>query len=209
VREGGGTVRSIAGLRSGQVSEIMFVDKERSEQGGGSLGRAAPLINVFGQEEEEGRDEFIGEPSSIFNRPGFGSVAFRNSISAFNAMSIHNQEDGDKKEDSIGSAGSLAGHSSHGRPEVWPEDGELSDSEDEDSGEYTSLTMFLAAIGLHDWARKFIRERIDLEALMLLSETDLKEELGMPTGHRKKLLKAVEERRRDMESPEEIIDSRL
>jgi hypothetical protein len=29
VRESGGTVRSIAGLRSGQVSEIMFVDKER------------------------------------------------------------------------------------------------------------------------------------------------------------------------------------
>jgi hypothetical protein len=41
-----------------------------SEQGSGSLGRAAPLIRVFGEEEEAGeaRDEIISEPSSIFNR---------------------------------------------------------------------------------------------------------------------------------------------
>jgi len=205
VREGGGTVRSLAGLRSGQVSEIMFVDKERSGEGG-SLGRAAPLMKVFGEngEEQEAKDEIITEPSSIFNRPGFGSVAFRNSISAFNAMSIHNQEEGD----SIGSAGSLAQPRSV--PEVWGEEGELSDSSEEDNAEYTSLTMFLAAIGLHDWAPKFIRERIDLEALMLLSETDLGEVLGMQMGPRKKLLKAVDERRRAMEEPdEEISDSRL
>ena len=30
----------------------------------------------------------------------------------------------------------------------------ISDSSEEDSAEYTSLTMFLAAIGLHDWAPK-------------------------------------------------------
>jgi len=85
-------------------------------------------MKVFGEngEEQEAKDEIITEPSSIFNRPGFGSVAFRNSISAFNAMS-----------------------------------------------------MFLAAIGLHDWAPKFIRERIDLEALMLLSENDLGEVLRL------------------------------
>ena len=34
------------------------------------MGRAAPLMRVFGEdgEEEEGRDEIITEPSSIFNR---------------------------------------------------------------------------------------------------------------------------------------------
>ena len=77
------------------------------------------------------------------------------------------QDDGVGKEDSIGSAGSLA--QSRGVQEVWPE-GDLSgnthsphsalsllslaDSEEEDSSEYTSLTMFLAAMGLHDWAPK-------------------------------------------------------
>ena len=34
------------------------------------MGRAAPLMRVFGEdgEEEETRDEIITEPSSIFNR---------------------------------------------------------------------------------------------------------------------------------------------
>ena len=34
------------------------------------MGRAAPLMRVFGEdgEEEESRDEIINEPSSIFNR---------------------------------------------------------------------------------------------------------------------------------------------
>ena len=69
--------------------------------------------------------------------------------------------------------------------------------------------MFLAAVGLHNWATKFVKERIDLEALMLLSENDLKDVLGMPLGPRKKLLKAINERRKDMEEPEELEDSRL
>ena len=43
-------------------------------------------------------------------------------------------------------------------------------------------------------ALQFIRERIDLEALMLLGEADLGD-LGMQMGPRKKLLKAVAERR--------------
>ena len=42
---------------------------EGSGDGGGSLGRAAPLMRVFGEDgEEESRDEIITEPSSIFNR---------------------------------------------------------------------------------------------------------------------------------------------
>ena len=69
--------------------------------------------------------------------------------------------------------------------------------------------MFLAAVGLHDWTRKFMREKIDLEALMLLNENDLGDVLGMPLGPRKKLMKAIKERREDMEEPDVISDSRL
>ena len=32
VRESGGTVRSLSGLRSGQVSEILFMDKEGKDR---------------------------------------------------------------------------------------------------------------------------------------------------------------------------------
>ena len=80
--------------------------------------------------------------------------------------------------DSIGSAGSLA--QPRGVAEVWGEEGELSgathasiirwtkaviipstpDSEEDDSAEFTSLTMFLAAIGLHDWAPKVKQSKV-------------------------------------------------
>ena len=83
------------------------------------------------------------------------------------------------------------------------------DSDSDSGGDYTSLQMFLAAVGLHDWTPKFVREKIDLEALMLLSDNDLGDVLGMPLGPRKKLLKAINERRADMEEPDVINDSRL
>ena len=39
------------------------------------MGRAAPLMRVFGEDgEEESRDEIITEPSSIFNRLVFGEI---------------------------------------------------------------------------------------------------------------------------------------
>jgi hypothetical protein len=83
VRESGGTVRSLSGLRSGQVSEILFMDKEGKDRKssplsfpflaagntvsgartGGNSSRA--LESVFDAEE---KDDFVSEPSSIFNR---------------------------------------------------------------------------------------------------------------------------------------------
>jgi len=204
VREGGGTVRSLSGLRSGQVSEILFMDKETA---GNTVRGGNSLRGVF---DDEDKDDFVAEPSSIFNRPGFGSVAFRNSISAFNALSIRGEDD--KNEDSIGSAGSLAHRSDRNNgkiSEMWEDEEEMSDSDDASSPEYTSLQMFLAATGLHDWTPKFVREKIDLEALMLLSENDLGDVLGMPLGPRKKLMKAVNERREAIEEPDVISDSRM
>jgi len=154
----------------------------------------------------------VAEPSSIFNRPGFGSVAFRNSISAFNALSIRGEEE--YKDDSIGSAGSLANRSvksSERVQDMYEEEDEeyLSDTDSVTGENYTSLHMFLAAMGLSEWSPTFVKEKIDLEALMLLSEADLSESLGMPLGSRKKLMKAIKEGRQAIEEPEELTDSRL
>ena len=55
--------------------------------------------------------------------------------------------------------------------------------------------MFLAAHGLGDWASQLTREGIDLAKLMLLTEADLAESLGMPLGPRKKLMKAIHDHR--------------
>ena len=68
--------------------------------------------------------------------------------------------------------------------------------------------MFLAAHGLMEWAGKLTREKIDLEALMLLSEADL-ESLKMPLGHRKKLMRAIEDRKKDLEDPDDMTDTKF
>ena len=44
----------------------------------------------------------------------------------------------------------------------------ISDSSEEDSAEYTSLTMFLAAIGLHDWAPKARASSIIIMMIMIM-----------------------------------------
>ena len=122
----------------------------------------------------------------------------------------------DYKEDSIGSAGSLANRSVRSNERVrdtYDEEEEeeeyMSDTDSVTGENYTTLHMFLAAMGLSDWSSKFVKEKIDLEALMLLSESDLSESLGMPLGSRKKLMKAIEDRRQAIEEPEELTDSRL
>jgi len=194
----GGTQR---GLRSGHQADIVFRDKEVTTGDTGD------------REEERESDTYLVEPSSIFNRPGFGSVAFRHSISAFNALSVRDEDE--YKDDSIGSAGSLANRSNKSqerrqRQQIWEEEeDELSDELSDDESDYTSLHMFLAAHGLMDWAGKLTKERIDLDALMLLSEADLSDSLSMPLGPRKKLMKAVADRRRDMEDPDELTDTQF
>lgn len=200
--DGKRTVRSLTGLR--RDSEIMFIDKGTISKG------SDPFSSDLYESSEDSGTAYMKEKPSIFNRPGFGSVAFRNSMTAFNAMSIHNQgEEMERGEDSIGSAGSLAHRSDRSKEEdIWEEDSDFSDDEDV-GGEFTSLTLFLAASGLQEWIPKFISEKIDLDALMLLSEQDLEVFLKMPLGPRRKLLKAVSDRRSSMDHPESIQDSHL
>ena len=52
--------------------------------------------------------------------------------------------------------------------DYYPDLNDVSDELSDDEGDYTSLHMFLAAHGLMDWAGKLTKERIDLDALMLL-----------------------------------------
>src|SRR5215831_11389873 len=54
------------------------------------------------------------------------------------------------------------------------------------------LSIWLQTLGLERYASVFIENDIDLEALALLTDAELKE-LGVSLGHRKKLLKAIAE----------------
>ncbi|UYV65716.1 USH1G [Cordylochernes scorpioides] len=91
-------------------------------------------------------------------------------------------------EDSIGSAGSLARRSR--------------------SGSAPPVARFLASQGLLEYVAVFLREKIDLDALTLLTETDLRD-LGLPLGPRRKLGRALELRKAAIADPGCVLDSRL
>ena len=79
-----------------------------------------------------------------------------------------------------------------------------SDDESEDAPIY----LFLAATGLTEFIPVFSKEKIDLEALMLLTEEDLIG-LKLPLGPRRKLLKAIKDRENTISDPGEVADSHL
>ena len=86
----------------------------------------------------------------------------------------------------------------------------LADEDDaiENPPQWSPLQLFLMSAGLSEYVSRFVSEDIDLQALMLLTEDDLKSlRLGM--GPRKKLLKAINDRKAALEDPGAVSDSRL
>ncbi|XP_035224954.1 ankyrin repeat and SAM domain-containing protein 4B-like [Stegodyphus dumicola] len=176
-----------------------------------------------------------GSPhASIFDRPGFGTVTFRNAIinltTLTNSNNTHENFEKNRGElscrnsksefstlnDSIGSASSLVR-----RHITWEDECEADDYDDadddatdddvtdeEDCDATEPLSLFLTSIGLSEYMPLFQTERIDLESLSLLSEEDLKA-LGMPLGPRRKLGKALQQRIKILEEPGIVQDSRL
>jgi len=82
------------------------------------------------------------------------------------------------------------------------------DEPTENPPQWSPLQLFLMSAGLSEYVSCFVREDIDLQALMLLTEDDLKS-LGLGMGPRKKLLKAINDRKAALENPGEVSDSRL
>ncbi|KAI4494100.1 hypothetical protein M0802_009254 [Mischocyttarus mexicanus] len=239
--DGRKSVRSLTGLR--RDSEIMYVGtyESQAQQIGrrgkiadvwGTLSKAQSTPDLLGDrscdeedEEEEGQDEersnkmvrdigLLREQGSIFDRPGFGSVAFRRPITAtldnlpVTQTDVHLQNgnscvngsingstnghrigaNGQNEEISIGSAGSLARRQ----------------KEDETDEEWTPLQRFLAANNLSSIHTILEAEQIDLEALMLLTETDIAA-LKLPLGPRRKLTNAIANRKKAFDASENVI----
>lgn len=81
--------------------------------------------------------------------------------------------------------------------------------EEEDNEDQTPLYFFLAGIGLEEFIEKFIKEKFDLDSLMLVNDGDLKS-MDIPLGYRRKLMKAINDRKAAIEnSPDEMEDSHL
>ncbi|XP_071512187.1 pre-mRNA splicing regulator USH1G isoform X1 [Panulirus ornatus] len=220
--DGKRSVRNLSGLR--RDSEIMFVPSgslSSTNSESPRCGKRGKLTDVFQTSDGEdggapihrtlSQPDFLYdgvEPNmqprgSLFARPGFGSVAFRtNNITAtLSSLATSGSESPSEMSPEDPAATTLP-HTQVSQP--WEDEDLPSDDEEEASPVY----MFLASAGLTDFISTFSKEHIDLDALMLLTEDDLIN-MKLPLGPRRKLLKAIVDRKSAIDDPGEVQDSRL
>lgn len=183
--------------------EFLDVFNEQDEgmlDDGGSAG-----FDYYDDDEEPGQVK-----QSIFNRPGLGGLIF------MNTMGLESDDIPTGTNESLGylvqnelfeaeeDAGGLVGADDAEVP--WDqEDLGLDDDEDEET---SPLDAFLSAIALPEFALAFNREHLDLEALMLCSDDDLKG-IRIQLGPRKKILEAAARRKSALQAPCVMKDSCL
>uniref|UniRef100_G3TV82 USH1 protein network component sans n=1 Tax=Loxodonta africana TaxID=9785 RepID=G3TV82_LOXAF len=197
----------------------------------GRKGRS-PLRDMFLSDEDSvSRATLAAEPAhsevstdsghdSLFTRPGLGTMVFRRNYLSSGLQGLGREDGGLDRvgtprarlqsppsldDDSLGSANSLQDRSC---PEELPWD-EVDLGLDEDLEPETSpLETFLASLHLQDLAALLRQEKIDLEALMLCSDLDLRS-ISIPLGPRKKIMGAVRRRRQALERPPALEDTEL
>ncbi|XP_075936771.1 ankyrin repeat and SAM domain-containing protein 4B [Anarhichas minor] len=203
--------------RSGGDGNVIFL-----KQGSGAS-EQLEFLDVFNEQDEGMSDEDgMGgfedynndEPGqvkqSIFNRPGLGGLIF------MKKMGLESEDIPSRNNESLGylvqnelfevEEGD-AGFEGNGDADLpWnQEDLGLDDDEHEET---SPLDAFLSAISLPEFALAFSREHLDLEALMLCSDEDLKG-IRIQLGPRKKILEAVARRKNTLETPGIMKDSGL
>ena len=73
---------------------------------------------------------------------------------------------------------------------------------------FSSLATFLNSLALDEFRELFVKEKIDLRAVTLCNERDLKE-IGLPLGPRKKILDAIQRRNELMSDPADDLEETL
>ncbi|XP_053132496.1 ankyrin repeat and SAM domain-containing protein 4B [Hemicordylus capensis] len=200
-------------------------DPEAGNNGQESMpvGRTA-VMEVFNENDEEEltndfkrknslseEDDQLG-PKSIFNRPGLGNIVFRNKLSTgINAALLSpEKEDASFKIASELFQIKLAEAAGNPDLETDPEESWIEQDIGWDDGkvETTPLEVFLASQNLSELLPILMRENIDLEALMLCSDEDLRS-IQMQLGPRKKILHAVDRRKQALSRPGKTGDTQL
>ncbi|XP_070779827.1 ankyrin repeat and SAM domain-containing protein 4B [Enoplosus armatus] len=202
--------------RAGGDGNVVFLKQESG------VSEKPEFLDVFNEQDEgmlaeDGTESYEDdddneEPGqvkqSIFNRPGLGGLIFmkRMGQESEDIPSGNNESLGylvqnellEAEEDAAGFEGS-------GDLPWDQEDLGLDDDEDEDT---SPLDAFLSAISLPEFTLAFSREHLDLEALMLCSDEDLKG-IRIQLGPRKKILEAAARRKNALETPGVMKDSCL
>lgn len=180
----------------------VFDEQDESEE---------PIGEMEGYEDDDTRDEPGQVKQSIFNRPGFGGLIFMKKMNMETEDTVptgNNETLGFLVENQLFEADEdAAGFGEAGDGDLpWDqEDLGLDDDEDEEN---SPLEVFLSTISLPEFAPAFKREHLDLEALILCSDDDLKG-IRIQLGIRKKILEAVARRTKAMDNPGTMKDSSL
>ncbi|XP_044513389.1 ankyrin repeat and SAM domain-containing protein 4B [Gracilinanus agilis] len=191
--------------RSGQrnVMEVFQEDEEESFENG--------FKDKLQLTEDENRDV---QQESIFNRPGLGNMVFRRNT-ALEDIS------GSKREVEFNIVSGLLQRGGSGDPEETDPEAEIEEEDEddmpwneneveweEDEADITPLELFLMSQNLSEFIPIFMREQIDLEALLLCSDEDL-QSIQMQLGPRKKILSAIDRRKQLLQHPGQMTDTSL
>lgn len=229
-------MRSLSGVQLG--NDVMFVKqgtyinpKDRSRRNvrdmfpgdDDAISRAMSEPDLHSPDVDYSEISTDSGHDSLFNRPGLGTMVFRRNyvsggmfdLGGRDEASVHQsgsnmrlhsrlQEYPSLDEDSIGSAHSLQERNMQELP--W-EEVELGLDNDDDP-DTSPLEVFLATQSMSEFLSIFKREKIDLEALLLCSDHDLKS-IHIPLGPRKKLLDACKRHMETIEDAENIEDTEL
>ncbi|NWV59808.1 ANS4B protein, partial [Malurus elegans] len=178
------------------------------------------MMHLFDEKEE---DELLNDPEetnltendrqlSIFQRPGLGKIVFgRNLAAEVNPEPVSSEKEGISFK--MSSELFKSENAENGREDdaessadvPWNEEEVIWDDEE---AENTPLEVFLASQMLDEFLPVFMREKIDLDALMLCSDEDL-QSIQMELGPRKKVLNAVNKRKQALENPGKTVDTYL
>ncbi|XP_071427351.1 ankyrin repeat and SAM domain-containing protein 4B [Pithys albifrons albifrons] len=178
------------------------------------------VMHLFDEKEE---DELLNDPEekniadndsqlSIFQRPGLGKIVFgRNLAADVNPGTVSSEKEGVSFTMSSelfqyeNAENGREDDAENGADIPWNEEEIIWDDEE---AENTPLEVFLASQMLDEFLPVFMREKIDLDALMLCSDEDL-QSIQMELGPRKKVLNAVNKRKQALENPGKTVDTCL
>lgn len=203
--------------KSGGDGNVIFLKQENGAS------EKPEFLDVFNEQDEnmldeEGNTGFEDDDDteesgqikqSIFNRPGLGGLIFMKKM-GLESEDVHSGTSETLgylvQNDLVGTEEDSAGFESTVDGDLPWEQEDLGLDDDED--ETSALDAFLSAISLPEFALALNREHLDLDALMLCSDDDLKG-IRIQLGPRKKILEAIARRKSALEGAGVMKDSCL
>ncbi|ELK12130.1 Ankyrin repeat and SAM domain-containing protein 4B [Pteropus alecto] len=171
-------------------------NKDTAEREGKASGSGQRnVMDVFREEEEDTSKNRLSSPEYISDSKR--EMGFRLSSELFQRQGAAQADDAKAEEE-----GEEDGHEDD---LPWDEDAV---EWEEDVVDATALEVFLLSHHLEEFLPFFMREQMDLEALMLCSDEDL-QSIQMHLGPRKKVLNAINGRKQVLQQPGQLVDTSL